>query len=205
MESDINISRKLKKAEGTGCQEILLYKSSYKWWISEDSSFSLKGGIQMSSLHIFIDSSVRGTRTSKYGKAAASWFAVWDESGGRPCRAGLVYSNHQGPNKIFYEGIIQALNTCYDLVSKHVEVKVFGDCDPVLKQLNKERNVNEMQKLYDRVREIESSYQGPISYKYMNEENSVYKVVDECSKIFRHNISQTFDELLLKKAEEHLS
>ena len=156
----------------------------------------------MSSLHIFIDSSTKGTRTSKYGKSAASWFAIWDEFNGLPCRAGIIYKDRQGPNKIFYEGIIQALNTCYDVVRENCEVTIFGDCDPVIKQLNDEWNVNKMKELYDQVQEIEENYRGTINYIYMNEDNPLYKVVDECSKQFRHNITLKFDAIIQKKTEE---
>jgi ribonuclease HI len=151
----------------------------------------------MSCLYILIDSSTKGSKRNKYGKSTAFWCAFWNEVKDIPCRAGVVYSLKEGPNKIFYDGIIRALEACFYMVYDNCPVKVMGDNELVIKQLKGERNVDKMKKLHSQVKGLEFKYKehekGVIEYDYMNEDDEMYRKVDRCAKEFLNFLTQRFN------------
>lgn len=150
----------------------------------------------MSSLHIMIDSSIDGNPDC--GKAIAFWLAYWNDYKIEPYRSGFVYSNYQCPQRIFYEGIIQALNTCCCIMNgRNDEIIVFGDNQPVIHQLQGTRGVDELVDYYKQVKRIEKEYSYfSIKYEYLNDNDPMYKIVDICSKEYRKEMTKKFDELI---------
>lgn len=55
-----------------------------------------------------------------------------------PNRSGAIYNDHDTAIKMFYDGIIRAMNSCFYLLRKHKinEVIILGDCNPVVDQIN---------------------------------------------------------------------
>ncbi|MEA2006255.1 MAG: hypothetical protein U9O50_08390 [Acidobacteriota bacterium] len=153
----------------------------------------------MRCLYILIDSSTKGvkkdTKKTKYGESSAFWCAFRNKLEGMPCRAGFIYSNYEGTNKIFFDGVIRALESCYYLVRQGWIVKVMGDNKPVIKILRGEWQAIELKPFYNQVKEIERKYRGKeISYDYMGEETEIYKKVDEGAKHYRNFIKQKFEK-----------
>lgn len=159
----------------------------------------------MSTLYILIDSSTDKTKennriVSNCGKASAFWCAYRDEIEGIPCRAGFTYNDYLGPNKIFFDGVIRALEACYYMVQGDCELKVLGDCVPVLKILKRENQARKLKPFFNQTKELERRYKEErgynidINYEYINEENRIYKKVDECASQFKNNLIQKFHQ-----------
>ncbi len=149
----------------------------------------------MYSLHILVDSTTRrSSENNKYGESTACWFAFKNKIAGKPFRVGFVYNEYDGPNKIFYEGIIQALEFCFSVFMEKGTVWVRGDDQLVINQLKGERGVYELIDYHIRVKKLEVKYEerkkGIIRYKYINEENEIYKKVDRCAKQFDNFLKQ---------------
>ncbi len=141
-------------------------------------------------IQILVDSStIASSKTSKYGESAACWAIYTSENILTPEYVGLAYRPKEGPNKIFYVGIIRALEEL--LASPYIEysLKIKGDCQPVIDQLNGKRGIAEMKPLYDQVKSLEKKIKkekrAQIEYEYLGEDDSVYKKIDQCAKEFR--------------------
>lgn len=144
-----------------------------RWW---------RGRKIMAKLYILLDSSTRPKET-KYGESIAAWAAWWEKSDkSRPTRCAINYFIHEGPNATFYHGVITSLLQCKDLVNHYDQVFLFGDCDLVIKQLNNEWSHDKLTNYYNRVKKIENNFPCKINYKYINEENKIYKSIDQLSK-----------------------
>jgi len=143
-------------------------------------------------VNILIDSSTNpSSRTNKYGESVAVW-GVWrdNEKKAKPLRCGIHYFCYEGPNKTFYQGVIRALEQCLEMYWKE-EVIVFGDCKPVIEQLNGERALNKMQKEYRQVQALIKKYKekdNQIQFQYLDESDSLYRKIDQLSKKSREFI-----------------
>lgn len=137
-------------------------------------------------LHILIDSSTKGTKVDKYGESVAAWAAWWQDElkKDKPVRCGIHYLRREGPNKIFYEGIIRALEQCLELCWDD-EIYIWGDCVAVIDQLNGKRNIDWMHSKNKQVKALIKKYKeknNTIFFKYLNEEKVVYKKIDQLAK-----------------------
>jgi len=146
-------------------------------------------------IQILVDSSTKPfSKTSKYGESAACWAIYTSEIASLPEYVGLVYRPKEGPNKIFYIGIIRALEELAE--SQYVEylLKIRGDCQPVIDQLNGKWRAVEMKPLYDQVKSLEEKIKknkrAQIEYDYLGEDDNVYKKIDQCAKQFRELIKK---------------
>ena len=153
----------------------------------------------MRCLYILVDSSTRPTsKKNRYGKSTAFWCAFWNEIKGMPYRAGVVYNAKDGPMKIFYDGIIRALEACFPIVGGNCTVKVMGDCQHVIKQLREEKGRDELENYFNRVRIFEFKYRkykkGTISFEYIPRDDDFYKKVHRCAKDFLEFLKDIFDQ-----------
>jgi len=146
-------------------------------------------------IHILVDSSTKpSSKTSKYGESSACWAIYTNGKITTPEFVGLIYRPKEGPNKIFYIGVIRALEEL--LESQYVEylLKIRGDCQPVIDQLNGKWRAVEMKPLYDQVKSLEKKIKkekrAQIEYEYWGEDDSVYKKIDQCAKQSREFIRQ---------------
>ena len=116
-----------------------------------------------------------------------------------PVRSGASYSSYIGPNKIFYDGIIRALETCYYLIheDENVQVIVIGDCEPVLKQLNGKMCIKEMKSFYNQVRhyiELYKQKNSDIKFKYIKRDQySLYEDINRIASEFLSKIINFFE------------
>lgn len=144
----------------------------------------------MAIFHVYIDSSTKRTnKNNKYGESAVAW-AVWNKDGlnEKPIKASIHYFRNNGPNVVFYEGIIRALEQCMSLVWSDDKLIIYGDCNPVIEQLNNKRRVEKMEKYYKQVRALEGKYRGKVEFQYIDRETSFYKKIDRLAKHGRENI-----------------
>ncbi|HZS43181.1 MAG TPA: reverse transcriptase-like protein [Candidatus Paceibacterota bacterium] len=137
-------------------------------------------------LYILVDSSTKPTsKHDKRGESIAAWAAWWsNDSRGKPVAAGVHYLRHSGPNKCFYLGIIRALEHCLPMCWSN-KVIIMGDCEPVLKQLNKIWQVSSMALEYKQVMGLIKKYKekgNEIVFSYLSENNSEYKNIDQLAK-----------------------
>lgn len=178
----------------------------------------------MSQLIIVLDSSVSLDKGADVGPAACFWLAyIYDpkkdqhpvsvqlpEEGryksailmegikSKAVRSGAIYNSVDGPTKIFYDGIIRALEACFYLLSKEkvMEVHILGDCEHAIRQLNNEVRVDKMKPMYNQVRKWQKEYlkqKVKISYQYVREEDfSLYKKLDGICKEIRSRIQSSF-------------
>lgn len=179
----------------------------------------------MKQLIVVLDSSVSLTSGQKVGPAVCFWVAyVYDPSSdathpvskqlpeeqryksailmeaskSKPLRSGAIFNSVDGPTKIFYDGIIRALESCFYLVKKEgfSEAYVVGDCDHAIKQLNGKINVNTMAPMYNQVKKWESGYSKvgvKLFYEYVNEKQfPLYQKLDGVGKEIRGKIQGTF-------------
>lgn len=148
----------------------------------------------MADLHILIDSSTkRSSSTNKYGESIAAWGAWWsNDKQNKPVKAGIHYYRREGPNKTFYQGVIRALEQCMGMCWQNSDIVVFGDCKPVINQLNGTWSVNRMQEEYDQVQALVREYgrEGiTVSFRYLNENDAMYKKVDQLAKRSRKHVT----------------
>lgn len=146
-------------------------------------------------IQVLVDSSTTpSSKTSKYGESAACWAIYTGATTSTPEFVGLIYRPKEGPNKIFYIGVIRALEEM--LESQYVQylLKVRGDCQPVIDQLNGKWGAVEMKPFYDRVKALEKKIKrekrAEIEYEYLNEKDRVYSKVDRCAKQFKEFVKQ---------------
>jgi len=146
----------------------------------------------MSKLNIFIDSSTKRTRRgNRYGESVVAWGAWWNGTlNEKPIRCGIHYFRYEGPNKVFYEGIIRALEQCMPLIWEEDELIIRGDCEPVLKQLRGEWNVGQMKKYFRQVQALKRKYRGAIKFEYINRNHPIYKKIDQLAKRSRFHITR---------------
>jgi ribonuclease HI len=111
-----------------------------------------------------------------------------------PEYVGLVYRPKEGPNKIFYIGVIRALEEILETQYVKYLLKVRGDCQPVIDQLNGKWRAVEMKTLYDQVKSLEKKImkekRAQIEYEYLAEDDHLYNKIDQCVKQFREFIKQ---------------
>lgn len=146
-------------------------------------------------IQILIDSSTKpSSKTNKYGESSACWVIYTSEITPTPTYVGLTYRPQEGPNRIFYIGVIRALEELFGSPYVKYSLKISGDCQPVIDQLNGKWRVVELKPLYDQVKTLEEKYKRekgvPIQYEYISEDNDVYKKVDQCVKQFGEFIKQ---------------
>jgi len=134
-------------------------------------------------LRIYVDSSTKPSNGTKYGESSAAWGFQWD-NGTVFWRGGAVYLRHAGPNKMFYEGVIRALESALPDVNNGSgdRLEVYGDCQTVINQLNGVWRVGQLRKHYDRVRAVERKIKKRVTYHYLGETDATYKKVDILSK-----------------------
>jgi len=116
----------------------------------------------------------------------------------KPKRSGLIYSDFEGPNKIFYDGIIRALDSCMYLVKKEKieQLIIVGDCEPVIMQLVGKRRIGELKKFYNQVKHYESEHRKlgcVIEYKHIKREQyPLYEEINRITKDFLQKIKNQF-------------
>jgi ribonuclease HI len=116
----------------------------------------------------------------------------------KPKRSGLIYSDYEGPNKIFYDGIIRALDSCMYLVKQETitQAIILGDCQPVINQLLHKRRINKLEKLYKQVKHYETEYRKlgcEIKYKWCGRNQfPLYEEIDRMTKEFLTKIKNYF-------------
>lgn len=115
-------------------------------------------------------------------------------------RCGTIYNSIDGPTRIFYDGIIRALESCFYLLKKEKisQVLILGDCEHVIKQLNGQVKVKQMQPLYNQVKKLEADFKQKgvkeIKYIYIKEQDySLYKKIDGMAKEMREKITKIFN------------
>jgi ribonuclease HI len=150
-------------------------------------------------IYILIDSSTKGTQTSKYGPSSACWAVFRDRLEGMPLRVGIIYCNYdEGPNKMFYIGVARALEDCFLMGSTNCIFEVKGDCEPVIKQLTGQWSVNVLADFYNRVKNIEKQYKvdnrGQIRYEHISSDDGLYKKIDRCAKEVHNFIKQRLED-----------
>ncbi len=149
----------------------------------------------MSKFNIFIDSATKRTnRYNKYGESIAAW-AIWRNGmlNEKPIKCGIHYFKYEGPNKVFYEGIIRGLEQCMSLIWDEDELIILGDCKPVLGQLKGEIAVGKMEKYFDQVQALKRKYRGIIKFEYINEKDLTYKKIDQLAKRSRSYITKILE------------
>jgi ribonuclease HI len=135
---------------------------------------------------ILVDSSTKPISPEiKPGESVAAW-AMWNSEtmNDSPILCGISYFKQNGPNKTFYEGIIRALEQCMEYCWND-EVIIKGDCQPVIKQLNKEWKVVALDMQYRQVQGLVSKYekkQNQVKFQYIGENDPVYSKVDQLAK-----------------------
>ena len=137
----------------------------------------------MGTLHIYVDSSTKPSKDTKYGESIAAWF-LRDAKANTFYRGGVHYFHHFGPNKTFYEGIIHALESALTDVNNGSgdPIKVHGDCELVIEQLRGTRGVDKLRNWYTRVKALEGQVKKSVTYHYLNETDATYRKVDQLSK-----------------------
>lgn len=107
----------------------------------------------------------------------------------QPIRCGMIFSDKRGPNIIFYEGIIDALQSCQYLIyySWNLKVVVVGDNQRVINQINNNPKLDETTSNFrEQVKEIEKEYTGQkVSIEYVwirRDEYSTYQQIDSISR-----------------------
>lgn len=139
---------------------------------------------KMSNYFIHIDSSVENTKQGiSYGKASAAWTIVCN---GSKIRAGLIYSQVNGPNKIIYEGILASLST---LEPEHFcsagsdNVFIYIDSQIVINQIDDIKGSKKMTSHLNLVRKmLEKHPNVSFAFLYKNEKDVSFKEVDILSK-----------------------
>ena len=161
----------------------------------------------MKALYILIDSSTKPERKgkSKYGCSAAFWCAIPDDIKSQPCSMGIILREKEGPNKIFYDGVISALIACEKYREWKMSVKIMGDNDHVIKQLKGNRRVFELKPYHARVRELESRYVAKIEYEYISESDTIYKSVDELAKWAKVCVPQLYNKKTRPSSKAQIS
>jgi len=145
----------------------------------------------VSRLNIYVDSSTKRTKLgNRYGESVAAWGAWWDGTfNEKPIRCGIHYFRYEGPNRVFYEGIIRALEQCMSLIWAD-ECIVWGDCELVIKQLRGEWEVGQMKKYFKQVQALKRKYKGTINFEYINQSDPIYKKIDQLAKRSRSHITE---------------
>lgn len=178
-------------------------------------------------LMIVLDSSVSQKNISRVGPALCFWIAyiynptqdshplskklnleeryinaiLMEASKPKSIRSGMIYNSVDGPTKIFYDGIIRSLESCFYLLKKEgvSEVTVLGDCEHAINQLNGNVRVKKMKPLYNQVEKLKNDYRtngASISFLYIEEENyPLYKKIDSITKEMRNKISKVFNKI----------
>jgi ribonuclease HI len=135
---------------------------------------------------IRVDSSVRTSqsdgRTIKVGQAAAAWTTSIK---GHTIAAGVIYYNHNGPNRSVYEGIFAALS---QLESEHFyaggtdKITIYTDCEVVLNQLNGAPPTS-MRKQKALITAFQARHPNiEFEFIHQDETNPEYQKVDQLSK-----------------------
>ena len=138
----------------------------------------------MRTLNILIDSSTKPDKgvKSKYGRSSAFWCAIPDDINSTPCCMGVILRAKEGPNKIFYDGVISALVGCEKYRQWIIDVIIKGDNEHVIKQLKGEIETVQLKEYLVRTRDLESKFLRKIAYEYIGESNPIYKKVDQLAK-----------------------
>jgi ribonuclease HI len=136
----------------------------------------------VTTLKLFVDSSTKGDKGTRWGESIAAWMAVWGSST-VPVRAGVQYVRKYGPNVTFYEGVIRALESALTLVDGGDDVVVYGDCLLVLNHIKCSKPSNgTMLKYHHEVRSLVKKFGGTVRFEYLNEKDPTYKKADQLSK-----------------------
>jgi ribonuclease HI len=158
-----------------------------------------------STRYILVDhSTVQGekatepSKKSKWGRSVACW-AYFYRLGGIPYEVGLLYDNHEGPNRMFFKGILAALEYCLnnDKQGNHdYELVVEGDCKPVIDVLNEATGRYALSGFYDLAKNLEKRLKiekrVDVRYEYLPRNREEYKSVDQCAKRTGRFIEQCF-------------
>ncbi len=116
----------------------------------------------------------------------------------KPIRSGAIYCDYEGPNKIFYDGIIRSLDGCLFLTKRHSPLKVIviGDCEPVIKQLKNQWQSKKMKSFYLQTKGIEKKYKdngAEMNYRWIKRDDfPLYLKIDKLAKDFLEKIKGQF-------------
>ena len=118
-----------------------------------------------------------------------------------PIRCGAVFSDKRGPNNIFYEGLIDVLQSCLYLVKKYswnLNLIIMGDCKRVFDEIKVNQPAPGSQSFYDTFKGIEREYtnlNSRVEYRWcQREEWKEYQRIDRIAKDFKNKIMNTWKE-----------
>lgn len=139
---------------------------------------------RMNTLFVLLDTSTkRSSRTSKYGESTIAWVARWNKPTSVVVRSGIEYVYFEGPNKVFYDGIIRVLQSCFYLCHPEDKLVIFGDCKLVIDQINSVPWTNsQMLPFWKQVQKLAAAYRCPVEFIYMPRANPLYDEVDQMAK-----------------------
>jgi len=117
----------------------------------------------------------------------------------KPIRCGMIFSDKRGPNIIFYEGIIDALESCKYLMNYAWDLRVImtGDCKRVIDEIKNNKSTGDIQgKLLKQIKNLEKEYKKKkvdIEYRWTpREEFLTYKKIDQLAKSIQEKIIGQF-------------
>lgn len=117
----------------------------------------------------------------------------------QPIRCGMIFSDKRGPNIIFYEGIINLLQSCQYLTdySWNLKVLVLGDNKKVIDQINNNSKIDETHdKFKKQVKKIEKEYkERKVDVQYIwipRKEYSTYQQIDSISRELQEKMMGNF-------------
>jgi len=116
----------------------------------------------------------------------------------KPIRSGAIYNNVDGPVRMFYDGIIRALDACYYLIKREevTETIVLGGDQYVFHQINGESAIDELEPVYNQVQKLRERYEKQrvhIMFQYIREDDySLYGKLHTLTQGLQTLIKETF-------------
>ena len=139
-------------------------------------------------VYVYIPSKDRHPTSSQLTENLRYQSAILMEAtGDQPIRSGFIYNNYDTPTKMFYDGIVRALEACFYLLKKYdiKQTVVLGDCKVVIDQINGvgyKPKSKSIVALYNQVHHQVSDYKN-ISFKHINKSDyPLYKKIDSFAK-----------------------
>jgi ribonuclease HI len=146
-----------------------------------------------STRYILVDSSTKAS--GKWGKSAVCW-AFFYPLCRTPDKVGLLYSPNEGPNRMFFWGVIAGLEYCINSDEIYYKLVVRGDCKCAINVLNRTSGRDKLSRFYDIAKRLEerlkSEKQVDVSYEYIPRTEKEYQGVDRCAKQAANFIEQRF-------------
>lgn len=146
----------------------------------------------MSNFYINIDSSVEVKNGRTWGQSTVAWTIV--SNGKYPYRAGVMYSNLNGPNEIIYEGMLAAISSIESrnlLKNIENEIVFYIDSTVVIRQIKglcgtKEKLSRSLSLLKKKMSEYSNT---KFDFEYRNDKEKEFRIVDKISKNARKILS----------------